>query len=277
MFVETVNKEPSAEGKPDQIKQVLTILACTGFAILATILIGYVVTEPPRGFMYWVAVGFLCLVEFLVGALAINQFSRASCQYKPSGAILVISYAIIGSFAVTGIVAITIYWLIRDENGSHDAIFTAVLMILTVCWFGIAALLYANDLRSQVQMKPVLEKREEHRSFAISLSPILSQIRSLDLKNDSQRSQLDRLQKKVETLSTALKHSHGGGLGSIEAGRSHPLDPRQEEIIRIGIVEMSEAFDLIQTENAGDEGVDLTAFELKLKRVSAAVEAQQLL
>lgn len=277
MFIETVSKDSSTGGKRDQLKQILTILAFTGFAILATNLIGYVMTEPPRGFMYWVGVGFLCLIEFLVGAIAINQFSRAHCQNRPSGAILAISYGIIGSFAVTGIISIVIYWIFRDEDGSHDGIFAGVLILITVIWFGVAALLYANDLRTQAQMKPVLEKREEHRNLALSLSPVLSQIRSLDLKNDRQLSQLDRLQKKIETLSTALKHSHGGGLGSIEAGGSNPVDPRQEEIIRIGIEEMSEALDLIQAKALDEENVDFTTLERNLNRVSAAVEAQQLL
>lgn len=253
------------------VKFLLAVIGLTAAAMFMTAIVGYLVTEPPRGFMFWVGVGFLCTIEFLVGILAVNIFARARCQYRPSGAILAITYGIVGAFAASGLLSILVYWLVRDKEGTKDGVFTAVLMAITAVWFIVAFLLYAYDLHRQAIARPSQEKRAEHQGYSRNLKPILIALRAIKTDTDDRRKSLELITKKLETIDVALAHSHGGGLGSWEAGRSHPINPEQDLSIQDAIRSIDAI--LLRLSSDSSQNVDAAVDELKhcVTRISTAV------
>lgn len=259
--------------RPSPAKFVFSIVGLTFLAMFATAAIAYLVTSPPREFMFWVSTGFLCTIEFLVGILWVNIFARARCDYRPSGATIAITYGIVGAFAASGLLSIIIYWISRDADGTKDNVFTAVLMGITVFWFIIAALLYTYDLHTQGVARPALLKRAEHRGYARSLKPILAALRDFRTVNDGHRMRIAVIAKKVETFDAALSHSHGGGIGSLEAGRSHEITPEQDQIIQQGIQTIQGILPRLSSESQSDTEVALTEIEQCVSRMSVAVDA----
>lgn len=262
--------------KQSPVRFLLTIIGLTALAMLATALIGYFVTSAPRGFMVWVVIGFLCAVEFLLGILSVNSLTKARAQYRPSGATIAITYSIVGLFFISGLLSIVIYWSIRDTNGTKDGSFIAVLIGIFIFWFVIAALLYFYDLHTQVVARPVIEKRAEHRKYARSLNPILLAVRSIKTDNNDHRSRLSVITKKLEMIDVALAHSHGGGLGSWEAGRSHPPAPEQDKVIQDGIEVLGCIIPRLSTGTSVDIDAALSEFEQCVTRVSVAVNSLEL-
>lgn len=259
------------------VKFILSIIGLTALVMLTTGIISFLVTSPPRGFMFWVSTGFLYTVEFLVGILWVNTFARASCEYRPSGAVLAITYSIVGAFAASGLLSIIVYWVFRDANGSKDDVFTAILMGITVFWFAIAFLLYAYDLYTQARERPAMAKRAEHREYARSLKPILAAIRSVKPADDEHRNRLALLAKKIETLDGSLSHSHGGGIGSWEAGRSHQLSPEHEQAIQQSILSIEGVIPRLGNGSGPDFASAISEIEQSVARISIAVDALGLL
>jgi len=268
MTTEMPNKSP--------VKFLLTIIGLTAIAMLATAIVGYFVTSQPRGFMVWVLIGFLCTIEFLIGILTVNSMTKTHAQYRPSGATLAITYGVVGLFAISGFLSIIIYWSVRDTNGSGDGSFIAALIGIFIFWFVIAALIYFFDLHSQVVAQPVKEKRAEHREFARSLNPILLAIRSVKSNDDERRKRLAIITKNLESINVALAHSHGGGIGSLEAGRSHPSDPEQDKIIQDSIGMMGNILPRLSDSTSGDFDAALSELEQIITRVSATVNSLEL-
>lgn len=259
--------------KQSPSKFLSVVAGLTALAILATALVGYFITSSPRGFMVWVTVGFLCLIEFLVGILSVNILTKARSQYRPSGATLAITYGIVGLFAASGVASIAIYWSVRDASGTKDGAFIAILMGIMVFWFIAAALIYAYDLHAQAITQPVTEKRIEHRDYARSLNPILLAVRSVRTDDNEIRNRLSTLTKRLEMITVALAHSHGGGLGSREAGRSHPVAPDQDQVIQDGIGMMGGILPRLYRGTSGDMASALSEFEQCVTSVSSAVNS----
>lgn len=258
--------------EPRPLKFILTILGLTAVAVATTIAVGYLVTDPPRGFMLWVGVGFLCTVEFLVGLLTVNIFVRSRCDYRPSGAILAISYGIIGAFAVSGLIGIFVYSIVRDNSGSNDGVFSAVMIVIAVVWFIIAVLLYAFDIHSQSVISQANKKGREHEAIALSLAPLLHALRSFRTADNGLRGRACSALKKVEAIHVALAHSHGGGLGSWEGVRQHPLPSNEVEDMKEGIVAMAGLAARLSGESESDAGEALGELERCIKKASCCLD-----
>ena len=259
--------------RPSPAKFILSIIGLTFLAMFSTAAIAYLVTSPPREFMFWVSTGFLCTIEFLVGIIWVNNFARARCEYRPSGATIAITYGIVGAFAASGLLSIIIYRIFRDADGTKDNVFTAVLMGITVFWFIIAALLYTYDLHTQGVARPALLKRTEHRGYARSLKHILAALREVRMSDDGHRTRLAVIAKKIETLDAALSHSHGGGTGSLEAGRSHEIAPEQDQVIQQGIQTIQGIVPRLAAASQSDAETAVTEIEQCVARMSFAVDA----
>lgn len=262
--------------EPRPLKFILTILGLTAIAMATTAAVGYLVTDPPREFMFWIGMGFLCTVEFLFGILAVNTFARSRCEYRPSGAILAISYGIIGAFALSGLLSIIVYSIVRDDEGSRDGAFTAVMMALTVFWFIVAFLLYAYDLHAQAVARPAKEKRAEHKNYARSLAPLLSALRAFKTTDDGVRTRVSIALKKLESIDGALSHSHGGGIGSWEGGRQHPSPSGEDQSIQEGIGILLRLATEFSDGTATGVGAALNELEQCVERVSRALDQIEL-
>jgi hypothetical protein len=211
------------------MKFAFAIIGATAMAVITTATVGYLVSSPPRGFTFWLGVGFLCVIEFIAGLLVLNHFSRARSEYRPSGATLSAVYGIAAAYAVLALLAIVIYWMVRKDDGSQDGIFAAIFMVLTVVMSLLAFLLYAYDLHFQSSKRPADATRAQHKISAKSLAPLLSSLRTFKTDDDSLRHRASVALKKLETIETALSHSHGGGSGSWEGGGRHPAPQQNAE------------------------------------------------
>ena len=254
---------------PSPAKFVLAVLFATALVVGATALLGFNLSAPPRGFMFWTLLGFVCSVEFLAGVWTVNAFARARCKYRPSGATLAATYAIVGAFAGTGVLGILVYWLFRDEQGSRDPAFAAAMFAVGAAWFVLAFLLYAFDLRVQGAARPALDKRAEHLSRANSLKTSLATLRSLQPASGDLRIRAETLAKKLETAQTSLSHSHGGGIGSWEAGRANPADPELDLRIRAALESIDSSLARIPS---GDDPAFASALP-ELERLAANLSA----
>lgn len=226
--------------------------------------------------MFWVGVGFLCLIEFLAGILTINIFARARCDYRPSGAILAISYGIIGAFAASGLLSIAAYWVLRDDEGSKDGVFTAVIMVITVFWFIVAFLLYAYDLHFQAIARPAKEKRAEHKNYSRSLAPLLSALRAFQTTDDKIRTRVSIALKKLESVDGALSHSHGGGIGSWEGGRQHPSSSGEDQALQENIENLVSLAPQLSGGATTDAGATLAELEQCVEKVSRSLDVIEL-
>jgi hypothetical protein len=258
------------------MKFVLAVIGLTATAILVTATGGYLVTEPPRGFMVWVGIGFLCTIEFLAGILTVNIFARARCEYRPSGAILAITYGIIGAFAASGLLSIVVYWVLRDSEGSKDGAFTAAMMAITVFWFIVAVVLYAYDLHSQAVARPSKEKRAEHKNVAKSLAPLLSALRAFKTTDDSVRTRVSVALKKLESIDGAFSHSYGGGMGSWEGGRQHPSPSGEDQTLQENAGRLASLAPRFSGGIATDVGSTLTEIEQCIETVSRSLDEVEL-
>ena len=262
--------------KSGAVRFIVLIAGLTALAICTTIVIGYLVTSPPREFMFWVVVGFLSTVEFLAGILAINNLARMRHAYRPSGAVQAITYGTVGAFAVSGFISIIVYLSVRGPLETGESVFGAVMMGITVFWFIIAALLYAHDLRTQEVSGPTSDQRLEHHSYASSLEPILASIRAVSTGDDAQRKRLSVLTKRLETIEAALAHSHGGGIGSWERGQAHPSSPEQNQSIAQAVAAMSSIASRILTGTTAGNDSAIDELEGHVTALDTAVEALEL-
>ena len=258
---------------PSPAKFILAVFFATALAVGATALLGFNLSAPPRGFMFWTLLGFVCSVEFLAGVWTVNAFARARCQYRPSGATLAATYGIVAAFAATGILGILLYWLFRDDQGSRDPAFAAAMFAVGAAWFVLAFLLYAHDLRVQGVARPALDKRAEHLSLSHSLKASLARLRSLAPPSADLRKRAELLAKKLETAQSSLSHSHGGGIGSWEAGRANPANPEMDLRIRAAVESIDSALAPIPSGDDPAFAPALAELERHAATLSAAVAA----
>jgi len=257
------------------LKFIGTIIGLTALTLLATVVFGYLVSAPPRGFMFWVSIGFVCTIEFLVGTLYINIYARNHCEYRPGGAIQAITYGIVGVYAVLGLISIILYGAARDATGGSDGVFAAIMLVLTTISFIAAVLLYAYDLHSQSLAKPMSDKRSEHRGYAVSLVPAFQALREITTDDYGFRRRLAIVEKKIQVVEVALSHSHGGGLGSWESGSTHPISPDQDQIIREGVCAIQHALSKICSASDVTEVV-VAELERCVSELALAVDQMEL-
>ena len=259
---------------PAAVKFVLLVLGLTGVAIGATAAVAYVFSSPPRGAMFWFVTVFVCVIEFLAGILAVNILALSRAKYRPSGAILAITYVMVMLYAASGLIATVVYLALRREDGSNDSRFLAVFLLITLLWFIIVAVLYAQDLFSQDTTRT--EKRADHDRRARSLKTALSTIRAVRTDDDKLRARLAVLAKRLEGAEIALAHSHGGGVGSWETGKAHPLSHEDDKVLAECIDKIGEIADRIPLGNQEEVGPAISEMETCASRLSSKVDALDL-
>ena len=251
-------------------------LGLTALVMLVTILSGLLIASFSPSFMFWIAIGFLCFIEFIAGLFSVNHYARAKEQFQPSGATVAIVWVLIGLFAITGLLAIGVYWAIRDGEGSGDSAFAGVLIALTTGWSVIATILLSNDLRHQAVNQPVMETRAEHRRQAHSLVASLALLRGITVDDDRSRLRLDHLVKKLEMVDTALSHSHGGGVGAWESGRGADVPPGSGDDIPTAVERITGLIQRISSAAPDDFAPCLENLEEETRRMSLILEQHKL-
>ena len=179
---------------------------------------------------------------------------------------IVASWLVLVIYGFVGAASIMIYSLIRDANDPADKAFAAVLMIETALAFLFVLLLRSWDLFFQAGQPPIAARRKEHRARGLTLQPLLGRLRTLTCPDPAQGVRLDKIVKRLDVVQSALLHSHGGGVGSREAGRTHALDPAVES-------EMSAV--LTQLDNAVGGLRDGDGVEQRIAEIESLVEHLQ--
>lgn len=233
-----------------------TIFVVTLMCIMVTWAAAFIITSPPRGFLFWTTCGFLTFIQFVAGMMSVNLLLRSKSAYRPSGATMAIVYALIGIYAIVGIISIIIFRLFfYQEDGAGDASFGAVLAIETVAFFSIALLVYVYDLHTQASEKPATENKEKHRKAGVSLDAVIGQIKTIKLEDDKLSERLRQLTKHLEGSSTSLKHSHGGGVGSWEGGKQNSVSETLANDIQEQTDKLLLAISTLQKQGAADDEI----------------------
>ncbi|MBI5723782.1 MAG: hypothetical protein HZA50_07490 [Planctomycetes bacterium] len=210
----------------------LIIVVTLAFIVLAaaTIVTPMLLTyDSPqsRGFMFWFITGFVCFIEFLFYVLVTGALAGRIKKVRAGGAIAVATWGLVGLYGFAGLTALIVYALVRDPQGPSDLTFCTIFGLITLLVFMAAAGMRAFDIwvQGQGQGPGAAAIREAHVEKARTLAPVIGIIKSVAFADPAIVARVDRLVKKLEGVEISLKHSHGGGIGSREAGFVHKLDP----------------------------------------------------
>lgn len=213
----------------------LMFLIAVGVTIAAALLF---VVEHDRGFLFWVTTGLLVFIELVAYGFTLSLLLARAGAPKVSTPMVVASWRILILYALVALISIIIYSMIRDKLHPSDRIFATVLMIETALGLLGVMLVRSWDLYFQANEQPMLAQREAHRTMARPLGPVLERLRAIRLADPPMAVRLGRLMKRLETVEQALSHSHGGGVGSREAGATHPGAPDTQELSAQGIADL---------------------------------------
>jgi hypothetical protein len=258
----------SDQQKAASFRLMLTILGIGLLAAITTIYVGHTLCDRNPGFMGWMTIGFLCLIEFLATILMINGLFGKKRRRRPSGAILLITYGVLGAYAVLGLVSIIGYSAIRDGDGSGDSSFVAILIAETVLAFIAVAIFYAYDFYVASSSQELLGRREHHAVKSRSLKGALVVLNELVLTDAGLLQRRDVLVKKLRAFETALGHSHGGGVGSREGGWQHPLDPGADQAIDDSVSKLNSVSGRMVS-----EGADVAQLIAEMERTATGLHS----
>jgi hypothetical protein len=198
----------------------LAFLVVVGVTYAAAFL--FVPDKDNRGLIFWALTTFLVFVELMAYSFVLSLLAARTRQTKVSTPMVLVSWRILAVYALAGLSSIIIYHMIRRGGHEHDKAFAAVLMIESALALLAMMLVRSWDLYFQANEAPMLAQREADRVTALTLRPLLERLRALRPADSGVVVRLDRLAKRLETVEGQLAHSHGGGLGSREAGATHP-------------------------------------------------------
>ena len=208
------------------------------FALLiigATLLLGLALTTPPRDFMTWAVIGFICWFEFIFAMLAGHFLLVKGKEQSVSGAMMAIVFKVAGSYTIVGLVTVLLFAIIPGQSDQRDKVFAALMFLESAIFFAIGVALYYHDLHQQQADAPALEQREQHAVKAFTLQGVLHTMRSVKVEDVQFLSRHDAPMKKIERAEQALAHSHGGGV------LSNLPDPRHfEEQVSLSVDGLTE-------------------------------------
>ncbi|MCY2927569.1 MAG: hypothetical protein NT031_19445 [Planctomycetota bacterium] len=207
-------------------------------AVGVTIAAAFLFVEHDRGFLFWVTTGLLVFIELVAYSFVLSLLVGRAGGVKVSTPMIVASWRILALYALVALTSVVIYSLLRDKDHPSDKIFATVLMIETALGLLGVMLVRSWDIYFQANEQPMLAHREAHRTMARPLGPVLERLRAIRLADPPMAVRLGRLMKRLETVEQALSHSHGGGVGSREAGVTHPGAPDAQELIAQGIADL---------------------------------------
>ena len=208
--------------------RVFTVLGITALAIAATLMMVFVFTEPPRGFVPWAIACVLTLIEATACAFVLTGTTQAKSPLRLSSVVWIGLSVLLGFYAVVEILSIIVYSSMRDHTSNSDVRFLAVLILETVVFFIVGAALACYDKSERVAEQPALARREMDSDAASSIREALDALRRFNPTDSQVMRRAEILSKRLYGAQTALEHSHGGGLGSYE----QPVSPESGDATR---------------------------------------------
>jgi hypothetical protein len=220
-----------------------------------TVAAAFLLVEEDRGFLFWITTGFVLFVELLAYSFVLGMLTSNLRKDQVSTPMIVASWVVLVIYGFVGAGSIIIYALIRNADDPGDKAFVAVLMIETGVAFLLVLLLRSWDLFFQAGQPHIGARREEHRAKGMTLQPVLARLRTLTCPDPGRALRLDRVAKRLEVVQSALVHSHGGGVGSREAGPSTLLDPAIESEVAAVLLQLQEAAMSLDDSDSGEQRI----------------------
>lgn len=252
-------------------KLVLLLLAATAFVMFLTLSAAYLFSAPPRSFMFWLSTGAACFIEFLVGMFFLNSYARSATTTRPSYPMLIPLFLLLVGYAVALFASLLVYWGLRDPSGSGDLLFCATLGLETGVFALIAALVYGWDAFFTGQERAVTEQRAEHKAVALSLHEALSGLDAVSGVPEAV-TWADKLRKRLRSAENALAHSHGGGMGSFEAGTGQRVAPADAAALNEVVPALNHAAGLLASTPPAQVMTGLAEVETLSARLTALIE-----
>ena len=262
-------------GNASATKFVILLIVLTVLVMGTTVTVAHLLTAPPRGYVYWVVVEFLCLIEFLTGMLVVNQFARARSKHQPSTPAVLAAWSILAVYAVAGLGVIFAFAAIRPEDGGGDVKFAAVFLALTVVLFVAAAFIYGFDLFAEGRERVIDEGRAAHKAEALSVRAAVLGLRQVETGDGPRMVRVDRLVKRLETIEQALAHSHGGGAGARELRRPE-TDPAAQSRLSGRVAEIVAAAPALPSAPEAELDARLKTLEVAVSDIEASLVTLQL-
>jgi hypothetical protein len=176
--------------------------------ILTTLVIGYVVTVPPRSVLTWVVIVFLCVIELTLG-IFLSLHAEAGAPGKTSHPM---SSVLIGTVAFYAFVGLATIWLlyryVKDLLPDFDRILISALALETVLFVVATVLLQRIDL--SVQAKDALANQANRRAVdkGARISELIHLLRSIKPKDLDESQRVEYLIKGLESCEFQLQRSH---------------------------------------------------------------------
>jgi hypothetical protein len=221
-------------------------------ALAATTALILLVTDDSRGFMTWITLLFLCTMEMVALLMIVAPMVDSGRTEKPSGAAVAISWGVLATYFLVGVVCIIFYGLARDPKNPHDVGFSAILGFLAVVAFIIAQFIRAYDLFFQAGTQEALVRRESHVVKARTLKSLLARMRQVNWQPEA-LGRVEKILKRIERVETALAHSHGGGMGSFEQVTQHADDPALDSQINELLATLAQTVSQMETDKGSVE------------------------
>jgi hypothetical protein len=188
------------------------------FALALAWAIAFVVSSPPRSFVFWVTLDFVSFAIIVACLLGLNAAARAKSGYRPSGAVMAGVGAIFTLDVLITLISIVLYGSVIVGSAQRDLYFAAWVAGVNGLFFIAAAFLYGHDIAARVQEAPVLQARSDLQGCGDRLDAVIDRLSRLGAGRGAVQMRLDRVMRDLRTLRTEIVHTSGGGLGSWESG-----------------------------------------------------------
>lgn len=245
-------------------------------SVCVTLVAAFLLVEQDRGFLFWLTVGFVVLVELVAFSFTLGHLTARLRKDRDQVSVpmLVASWVTLVTYTFVGAASIIIYALTRDINDPADKAFAAVLMVETAIAFLLVLLLRSWDLFFRAGQPPIQNIRQEHRASGLTLQPVLGRLETMARRDPTLAISFEKIAKRLNIVQSALLHSHGGGIGSREAGVANGIDPAVETEMRDRLAKLSEA---VETFDGGDhDGQQIAQIESLAEQLQNSVAALDL-
>ena len=183
-------------------------LRWTAMGVIATILAGFAVSQPPRGSQVWICVVGICWIEILVGG-AIVWRGTSRLPVKP--ATFVILLYLLGTYGAVLLASVVTYCVFFSSSAKSDSVIAAITLLESIA-FLIASSQLANHDRA-AQMETVNHEMINHARVGQgdAVACAIGQLKSLPVQEGELQWRREVIVKRLYGIEVALMHSHTSG------------------------------------------------------------------
>jgi len=182
-------------------------LVITSVSILTTLLVGYTLTNPPRSWMTWCVLVFVCFVQFTFGTIA-AETSRLDAAHEMTSAMASVILGGAGLFGFIGFATILISLVFAKQSTNRDALVVSLLVVETVVFLIGVTLLRHTDRAIGETDKASIESDRALVNKSTRILEVVQALRALKPARVDQSIQIESLVKSLESCASLLSHLH---------------------------------------------------------------------